>query len=380
MSMQYVNAYPKMCICLSIKKIWHASNTGEYRDGIVVRSEDNGDLRIQWEGVASTTPSGLAGAAGVEAWGIVHPSKVRYGRNASVEIKTPDGARLLGVVVDVVVGGDYVVWLSKYKCQRTIPSRWVLRLSKKSGVRGNSETEKERERHNLQVFMRNAAGCARAEGFRPIPWEVKQTYLQFSYRPTIRSDQVEVGDEDFFQPKKSDAYGRANRLASRHVGRGMGEVNKNSDAFKFNQLKARLKQLSFRKSGIHGWGLFAEQPIAEEEMVIEYKGEVISNKVCERREQSYETSGIGSSYMFRINKDRVIDATRSGGRARYVNHSCEPNCYTRIIHVSGQPKVVLYSKRAIEEGEELSYDYNFPPEGGTVPCHCGALHCRGFMA
>ena len=42
--------------------------------------------------------------------------------------------------------------------------------------------------------------------------------------------------------------------------------------------------------------------------------------------------------------------------------------------------MVLYSKRAIEEGEELSYDYNFPPEGGTVPCHCGALHCRGFMA
>ena len=70
----------------------------------------------------------------------------------------------------------------------------------------------------------------------------------------------------------------------------------------------------------------------------------------------------------------------AGGRARYVNHSCEPNCCTRIIHVGGRPKVVLYSKRAIEEGEELSYDYNFPPEGGTVPCHCGALHCRGYMA
>jgi SET domain-containing protein len=45
--------------------------------------------------------------------------------------------------------------------------------------------------------------------------------------------------------------------------------------------------------------------------------------------------------------------THRGGRARYVNHSCEPNCYTRIIHVGGRPKVVLYSKRSIEEGEEL---------------------------
>ena len=170
-----------------------------------------------------------------------------------------------------------------------------------------------------------------------------------------------------------------------------------------------MKQLSFRKSGIHGWGLYAEHPIEAEEMVIEYKGEIISNKVCERREHTYEKSGQGSSYMFRINRNEVIDATRTGGRARYgrysqkltrlcavnqrllqradffleygaVNHSCEPNCYTRIINVGGRPKVVLYSKRAIEEGEELSYDYKFPPEGGTVPCHCGARRCRGFMA
>ena len=51
-----------------------------------------------------------------------------------------------------------------------------------------------------------------------------------------------------------------------------------------------------------------------------------------------------------------MDIPGSGGRARYVNHSCEPNCYTRIIHVGGRPKVVLYSKRSMEEGEELRCD------------------------
>ena len=56
-------------------------------------------------------------------------------------------------------------------------------------------------------------------------------------------------------------------------------VSQNSDAFRFNQLKARMQKLSFRKSEIHGWGLYAEEPIDPEEMVVEYKGELISNKV-----------------------------------------------------------------------------------------------------
>ena len=65
------------------------------------------------------------------AWGIVHPSKVRYGNESWVEVKSPDGPRIKGVVKDVVACGDYVVWLPKYKCRRTIPTRWVLRLTKK---------------------------------------------------------------------------------------------------------------------------------------------------------------------------------------------------------------------------------------------------------
>mmetsp|Transcript_13570 Transcript_13570/g.37543 ORF Transcript_13570/g.37543 Transcript_13570/m.37543 type:complete len:209 (-) Transcript_13570:92-718(-) len=173
--------------------------------------------------------------------------------------------------------------------------------------------------------------------------------------------------------------GRASRLASRSQAQGLiGEPL--GDAFRFNALKARDKRLAFRKSSIHGWGLYAEQQIEAGEMVIEYRGEVISNKVCDKRERQYERGGMGSSYMFRIDKSCVVDATPAGSSARYINHSCDPNCYTRIIHLNSKPKVVLYSKRVIEEGEELCYDYNFAFEDGTVPCHCGAARCRGFMA
>jgi len=146
------------------------------------------------------------------------------------------------------------------------------------------------------------------------------------------------------------------------------------------QLNTRARKLSFRKSAIHGWGLYADEPIPAESIVIEYRGLLVSSKVCELRERIYERQGIGSSYMFRINKTQVIDATHAGGPARYINHSCDPNCYTRIIALDGKSKVVLYAKRQIEQGEELSYDYNFPPEDRAVPCHCGAAKCRGYMA
>ncbi|EKX36908.1 hypothetical protein GUITHDRAFT_78620, partial [Guillardia theta CCMP2712] len=127
--------------------------------------------------------------------------------------------------------------------------------------------------------------------------------------------------------KQGSSWERANRRATRKQATVTSSIS--SDAFRFDQLKSRVKRLSFRKSAIHGWGLYADEVIEPEEMVIEYKGE----------EKMYERSGMGSSYMFRVSKSQVIDATHCGSRARYINHSCEPNCYTRIIHVGGKPKV-----------------------------------------
>lgn len=83
----------------------------------------------------------------------------------------------------------------------------------------------------------------------------------------------------------------------------LGEIGK------FNQLKARKKRIRFARSNIHEWGLFALEPIEQHDMVIEYIGEVIRQKVADIREKRYEKMGIGSSYLFRIDEgqSRVIN-------------------------------------------------------------------------
>uniref|UniRef100_A0A5K3EYJ7 [histone H3]-lysine(4) N-trimethyltransferase n=2 Tax=Mesocestoides corti TaxID=53468 RepID=A0A5K3EYJ7_MESCO len=151
------------------------------------------------------------------------------------------------------------------------------------------------------------------------------------------------------------------------------------DLLKFNHLEFRRKQLIFAKSPIHHWGLIALEPIAAEEMVIEYVGHVVRKGVAELREKQYEQRGIGSSYLFRIDDEFVIDATMYGNNARFINHSCQPNCYAKVITVEGRKKIVIYSKRDIQVMEEITYDYKFPYEDEKIPCLCGAPQCRGTL-
>lgn len=80
--------------------------------------------------------------------------------------------------------------------------------------------------------------------------------------------------------------------------------------------------MKFARSGIHAWGLFALEPIAADEMVIEYVGSGIRQSVADLREKKYEKSGIGSSYLFRVDSETIIDATKCGNLARFINHSC----------------------------------------------------------
>ena len=113
-----------------------------------------------------------------------------------------------------------------------------------------------------------------------------------------------------------------------------------------------------------------------------YLGEYIRSSVAEAREIHYRRAGFGDDYIFRIDGDLLVDATRNGGLARYANHCCEPNCYTRIIVAGGKQRIVLYSKERIELGEEITYDYKFDQEedrSQAIPCCCGAKGCAGFL-
>jgi hypothetical protein len=147
-------------------------------------------------------------------------------------------------------------------------------------------------------------------------------------------------------------------------------------------LTNRESQIRFDRSGIHAWGVFADVDISGDEMIVEYRGEIIGNAVCEKREKQYDDEKIGSDYMFRIDSETVCDATKQGNVARFINASCDPNCYTKIINLGGVKRIVIYSKRDIHAGEELVYDYKFSleyDESKRVPCHCGTASCRGYM-
>ncbi|KAJ1917127.1 Histone-lysine N-methyltransferase setd1b [Mycoemilia scoparia] len=152
-----------------------------------------------------------------------------------------------------------------------------------------------------------------------------------------------------------------------------------SDVLKFNQLDSRTKRLVFSKSAIHDWGLFAAEHIYPGDFVIEYIGERIRERLADIREQKYEEEGIGSSYLFRVDDEIVVDATKCGNVARFINHCCEPNCIAKTIVADGTKRIVIYAKDEIAVGEEVTYDYKFPPEDIKIPCLCGAVNCRGYL-
>lgn len=129
---------------------------------------------------------------------------------------------------------------------------------------------------------------------------------------------------------------RADRVQYRQLAVGMESFKKVSaietpDLQKINQLNNSKKLLKFAKSMIHDWGLFAMEKISASEVVIEYIGEIIRQKVADNREKVYEASGIGSSYLFRIDDDTIVDATRTGNLARFINHCCEVTLKVLII-------------------------------------------------
>lgn len=118
-----------------------------------------------------------------------------------------------------------------------------------------------------------------------------------------------------------------------------------------------------RRSGIHGWGVFATQSIPKNKRIIHYAGEKISTRESERREDRYLARG--HIWCFRLNSRWVRDAAVGGNVARYINHSCQPNCYVQIVG----DVIWIRASRNIRKGEEITYDY--ATDGAKIiPCRC----------
>ena len=88
---------------------------------------------------------------------------------------------------------------------------------------------------------------------------------------------------------------------------------------------------------------------------------------------------VGNCYMFRIDDDLIVDATKKGNIGRFINHSCDPCCVTKIIEHNGEKKIVVITTRRVEVGEEITYDYFFANEADRIACNCGARNCAGRL-
>lgn len=135
-----------------------------------------------------------------------------------------------------------------------------------------------------------------------------------------------------------------------------------------------------RGSEIHGRGMFAVVEIPRGTRVIEYTGERISKAEGWRRERERQERAVrgedGCIYIFELNKKTDIDGRVLWNTARYINHSCRPNCESQII----RGRVWIVALRKIREGEELSYDYYYDYEHYQEhPCRCGAPDCAGYI-
>ena len=125
-----------------------------------------------------------------------------------------------------------------------------------------------------------------------------------------------------------------------------------------------LPRIVRRRSAVHGHGVFAATPIAKNTRIIDYAGELVRNgEECEAREDRYLAEGF--IWVFRVNRAWSRDAAVGGNIARFINHSCTPNCWFEVVDKT----IWIRAARAICRDEELTYDYSTNGEP-TIPCRC----------
>ena len=141
------------------------------------------------------------------------------------------------------------------------------------------------------------------------------------------------------------------------------------------------RRIQTRRSGVHGKGVFAVQPIAEGETLIEYVGEIISWPEAQAR-HPHDPGNPNHTFYFHVDEEHVIDALYGGNSSRWINHACDPNCEAE----EQNGRIFIKALRNIEAGEELNYDYGLiiderytPKLKAEYPCWCGSAKCRGTL-
>ncbi len=171
---------------------------------------------------------------------------------------------------------------------------------------------------DLGEYSDHTSGCARGEVFRTLTNQERMIHVMIKRGSNMEKSKLPMRTSAAMDKKEES---RATRAEHRRF-RVATEDLQNVDMLKYSQLKGRRKKLRFEPSQIHGWGLFTLEDIPAGEMVVEYVGELVRPVIADRREVHYTRKGIGSSYLFRLADVGIVDATKTGGVGRFMNHSC----------------------------------------------------------
>jgi len=143
-------------------------------------------------------------------------------------------------------------------------------------------------------------------------------------------------------------------------------------------------KLALFKTEMKGYGLRTISTIRKGRFLVEYIGEVIDMDELARRNKKYKRDGNIHQYVMSLIHGTVIDSTIKGNWARFINHSCEPNCVAEKWLVNGEYRMGIFAKRDLDINEEITIDYRFETFGSVdlanEKCHCGAPTCRGTIS
>ncbi|KAF9146584.1 histone methyltransferase set2 [Linnemannia schmuckeri] len=129
-----------------------------------------------------------------------------------------------------------------------------------------------------------------------------------------------------------------------------------------------------------GFGLRAMEGLPAGSFVMEYIGEVLPHSSFVKRTREYSLAGVEHFYFMSLQSDEVIDATKKGCLARFINHSCNPNCHLEKWVVGSKLRIGIFTIKRVAEGEELTFDYQFERYGAEAQkCYCGEANCSGFI-